>query len=134
MARQFPVSIGAAPKAGQIFWCELHPEDVVHLPEFWKKRPVVVVSRHNRLRGKIIVLPISTSATNAENPQAMAVSEGLAAKLDVARAWIVCDHPMTVATSRLSYMAAKPVKMNAGELRETLARCHSAIATPNTGD
>lgn len=87
--------IKAAPKIRQLYWCDL-PEDA-HLPEFWKRRPVLVVSYRTTLHGAVTVLPCSTQA-QPENKWALR----LPVSIDGAESWVICDKPMTVAVSRLS--------------------------------
>ena len=126
MARRFPLKIQTAPKTGNIYWCDFGAEGEVHLPEFWKKRPALIVSRKNYLRGKVIVLPITTSEENAGNKYAYFLD--LQASPLGRSVWIVCDHPMTVATSRLEYISSKPLRLRGAALTSVLALCHQSIA------
>lgn len=48
----------AAPKIRNLYWCDF-PEDA-QLPEFWKRRPVIIVSRKRTLHGTVTVIPCST--------------------------------------------------------------------------
>lgn len=128
MATRYPVRIRAAPKVGSLYWCELHPVSTIHLPEFWKKRPVVVISRKNKLHGKIVVLPITTDEDNELYENSIELSARSRDKINGKRAWVVCDHPMTVATSRLDYVHRNPPKIDGDELDVILARFHSLIA------
>ena len=57
--RRVPPRISAAPKIRAIYWCDF-PEDA-HMPEFWKTRPVVVVSYRNALHGAVTILPMTTA-------------------------------------------------------------------------
>ena len=128
MARRFPVKIQAAPKVGSLYWCGLHPEDYIHIPEFWKKRPVVVISRKNTLHGKVIVLPITTDEDNALYEHSIEISQNVTEKINGKRCWVVCDHPMTVATSRLDFIHKSPPRIAREELAVILEKCHSMIA------
>lgn len=103
------------------------PEEVIHLPEIWKTRPVVIISRKNNLRGKVIVLPLSTAQENEGNFFSMPVSAPLAALLGDTRSWVLCDHPLTVATSRLEYLQRTPVRMEAEEVDRMIAIFRQAI-------
>jgi uncharacterized protein YifN (PemK superfamily) len=85
----------AAPKPTQIYWCE-YPEDAIE-PEFWKKRPVVIISRNNLLRGPVTVLPMTTGDQTGSKWAVQLVSP-----LDNELSWIVCNHPATFSTARLS--------------------------------
>jgi mRNA interferase MazF len=87
--------IVSAPKVRQVYWCDF-PNDA-HLPEFWKCRPVVIISRKATLHGKITILPFSTKP-QPNNPFA----HSLNSPIDGQPTWIICDHMTTLATSRLS--------------------------------
>lgn len=88
-----PRLIGA-PKIRQLFWCDF-PADA-QLPEFWKRRPVVILSGRNTLHGATTVIPCSTQ-TQLENKWAFP----LRTTIDGRAAWAICDKPTTVAVSRL---------------------------------
>jgi mRNA interferase MazF len=128
VAKRYPVKIQAAPKVGALYWCSLPPEETVHLPEFWKKRPVVIISRKNTLRGKVVVLPITTDDDNEAYENSIGLSQETCGKINGRSCWVVCDHPMTVATSRLDYVHRKPPRVEAGELAVILVKCHSLLA------
>jgi mRNA interferase MazF len=53
-----PNRIIAAPSIRQMYWCDF-PTDA-HLPEMWKRRPIIVISFKNDLLGPCTVLPTST--------------------------------------------------------------------------
>ncbi len=128
MAVRYPVKIKAAPKVGSIYWCSLHPENIIHLPEFWKKRPVIIISRKNMLYGKVIVLPVTTDDDNERYENSIELSKATSAKINGKRCWVVCDHPMTVATSRLDFVSKNPPRIDPDELAPILNKCHSLIA------
>ena len=48
----------ARPSIRQLYWCDF-PQDA-QLPEFWKRRPVVIVSYKNTLSGAVTVVPCSS--------------------------------------------------------------------------
>jgi mRNA interferase MazF len=89
-----PRLIGA-PKIRQLFWCDF-PLDA-QLPEFWKRRPVVVLSGRNTLNGTVTVIPCS-SKPQMGNQWAFP----LKTSIDGREAWAICDKLTTVAVSRLS--------------------------------
>jgi mRNA interferase MazF len=84
------------PAIRELYWCDL-PKDA-QLPEFWKRRPVIVVSFKNTLRGAVTVIPCS-SQDQAGNPWAYALKTTLDGKHP---SWAICDKPTTVAVSRLT--------------------------------
>ncbi|KQY48355.1 MULTISPECIES: type II toxin-antitoxin system PemK/MazF family toxin [Rhizobium/Agrobacterium group] len=128
MATKYGIRIKAAPKVGNIYWCDLHPENVIHIPEFWKKRPVVVVSKNATLHGKVTVLPMTTDDDNAKNANAIEISAEMQGRIDGKRTWVVCDHLMTVATSRLDNVSNTPPRLKGDELTVILQKAHAIIA------
>jgi mRNA interferase MazF len=128
MAKRYPVKIKAAPKVGSLYWCTLHAEAQIHIPEFWKKRPVVVISRKNALHGKVTVLPITTDEDNEIYENSIELSKVTRDKINGKRCSVVCDHPMTVATSRLDFVQKRPPRIEPAELAPILEKCHSLLA------
>ena len=55
-----PVRLRFTPRKGEVYWCDYPPPECLHLPEFWKRRPVVIVSRHSALRGVATVVPMTS--------------------------------------------------------------------------
>ncbi|HWT11205.1 MAG TPA: type II toxin-antitoxin system PemK/MazF family toxin [Allosphingosinicella sp.] len=84
----------AAPRIRQLYWCDF-PQDA-QLPEFWKRRPVVILSFKNTLHGAVTVVPCSTQAQPG-NKWAFP----LQTTVDGRAAWAICDKLTTVAVSRL---------------------------------
>lgn len=84
----------AAPKIRQLLWCDF-PQDA-QLPEFWKRRPVIVLSYRNTLHGAVTVIPCSTQAQPGN-----AWAFPLRTTIDGRAAWAICDKPSTIAVSRL---------------------------------
>lgn len=66
------------------------------MPEFWKRRPVIILSYRNTLHGAVTVIPCSTQA-QAGNKWAFP----LQTTIDGRAAWAICDKVDTVAVSRL---------------------------------
>jgi mRNA interferase MazF len=83
----------AAPKIRQLYWCDF-PADA-HLPEFWKRRPIVIISFKNTLHGAVTVIPCSTE------PHAGPFRFPLRTTIDGRPAWAACDMLTNVAVSRL---------------------------------
>ena len=83
-----------APKVRQIYWCDF-PQDA-QLPEFWKRRPVIVLSYRNTLHGAVTVIPCSTQAQGGNR-----WAFPLQTTIDGRAASAICDKPTTVAVSRL---------------------------------
>lgn len=85
----------AVPAIRQFYWCDF-PKDA-HLPEFWKRRPVLILSYKNVLHGTVTVIPCS-SQDQAGNPWA----HKLAHSIDGSPSWAICDKLTSVAVSRLT--------------------------------
>lgn len=83
------------PRIRELYWCDL-PEDA-HLPELWKRRPVVIVSWKHRYYGAVTVIPCS-SLEQDTNEWSVKMEKGINGD----PSWAICDKPMTVAVSRLS--------------------------------
>lgn len=86
--------VTSAPSIRQLYWCDF-PQDA-QLPEFWKRRPVVILSFKNTLHGAVTVVPCSTQAQPG-NKWAFP----LQTTIDGRAAFAICDKPTTVAVSRL---------------------------------
>lgn len=84
----------SAPRIRQLYWCDF-PRDA-QLPEFWKRRPVVILSKNATLYGAVTVVPCSTQ-TQTDTKLAFP----LRTTIDGRAAWAICDKPTTVAVSRL---------------------------------
>ena len=91
-------TLASPPKIRAVYWCRFWKDTI--RPEFHKTRPVVVVSRNNRLDGPIVVVPLTT-LPQRNNRWAVKLSENLAARRPDVPQWAVCDHLYTVACSRL---------------------------------
>lgn len=84
----------SAPRIRQVYWCDL-PVDA-QLPEFWKRRPVLIVSKTATLNGAVLVLPFTTKS-QPDNPMAFPMASPITGK----KSWVICDYLTTVAVSRL---------------------------------
>ncbi len=72
--RRYKPVIRAAPRVGDVYWCAFNDRRDIALPEMWKTRPCVIVSRRNTLHGKVTVLPFSTARSNETDPMAIETS------------------------------------------------------------
>jgi mRNA interferase MazF len=92
---KIPPRLKAAPKIRGLYWCDF-PSDA-QLPEFWKTRPIVVISYKNTLHGTVTIIPISTVPQD-DNLWAFKMTTSFEGR----DAWAICDKPTTVAVSRLA--------------------------------
>ena len=95
-------AIKSAPKIRQIYWCRF-PDDA-ESPEFWKTRPVVILSKTSKLRGSVIVLPC-TSKSQPDNKNAVPIESPFSEE----KIWVICNYITTVAVSRLSQKKREPI-------------------------
>lgn len=119
--------IRAAPKPRQIYWCDL-PTDA-RLPEFWKRRPVLILSANARLYGAVTVVPLSSKA-QPDNPNAHAFQSVIDGETI---SWAICDHILTISVSRLSPPARVIPRIDNADFQSVLRLAHKAIPTPSTG-
>jgi Uncharacterized protein conserved in bacteria len=110
-----PLRIAAAPKIRQIYWCDFWED--IHLPEMWKRRPVVVISYKNRLRGPCLVVPTSTIPQD-NNPWAYRLSVRVD---DLHDSWAICNQPSTVSPSRFCAVKGKPPLLPRADFNAVLA-------------
>jgi mRNA interferase MazF len=109
--------IKSAPDIRNVYWCELWTD--ARKPEFWKRRPVIVVSYKNTLPGPCLVVPL-TSKQQPGNPWAYKlpynyVSPGL-------DSWAICNHLMTVSVARLSAVKGTVPRLNEAEFHPILVK------------
>lgn len=79
-----PPRLRAVPAIRDLFWCHF-PEDA-HLPEFWKCRPVIVISFRNSLSGAVTVIPCPSQA-QPDNKWAFP----LTTTIDGAQSWSISN-------------------------------------------
>jgi mRNA interferase MazF len=103
-----------APKPREIYWC-IYPDDAV-LPEFWKKRPVVVISRGSTLRSAVTVLPLTT---HDQGTNKFAVNLGK--QLGKKDSWVVCNHPSTLSLARFNQTGRATKRMSEEHFDQALA-------------
>lgn len=114
-----------APKIRQLFWCDF-PQDA-QLPEFWKRRPVIVISYRNTLHGAVTVIPCSTQAQPGNR---WAVP--LQTTIDGRAAFAICDKMTTVAVSRLVPDKGGIVRMTEAEFDGILRVALAWLPVPST--
>ncbi|WP_460448105.1 type II toxin-antitoxin system PemK/MazF family toxin [Alsobacter sp. SYSU BS001988] len=118
-----PPRLRAVPAIRQLLWCDF-PRDA-QLPEFWKTRPVIVLSFRNNLSGAVTVVPCSSSPQD-QNEWACRLST----TIDGGPSWAICDKLTTVAVSRLSAPAAGKRRLPPEEFNVILALVLKWLPTP----
>lgn len=120
---KIPPRLKSAPKIRQLYWCDF-PKDA-QLPEFWKRRPVIVLSHRNTLYGSVTVVPCSTLS---QTGNVWAVP--LQTTLDSGMHWAICDKLTTVAVSRLSAHRGSVVRLTEEEFSHVLERVLAWLPQP----
>ena len=114
---QRPIRIKSAPKPGQVFWCDYPDPEHTEKPEFYKRRPVVVLSRNARLYGVVTVVPLSGKPqTDTRN------TLQICSPIGGMSAWVVCNHVNTVSTRRLDAPAGGIPQMPDADFKEILKK------------
>jgi mRNA interferase MazF len=115
--------IKSAPKVRQIYWCDFWDKAIS--PEFWKRRPVVIFSYRNSLRGHVLVLPITTVKHDGQawaHPLRFQWNEP---RLD---RWVICNHIYTASTARLLPIQQGAIpRMAEDEFNEIIARVYAEL-------
>lgn len=123
------LTIKAPPKVRNMYWCDLWTDAVK--PEFWKRRPVIVISYENGMTAPCLVVPVTTQAPR-ENPWAYQLPVNYVQPgLDC---WAICNHLLTVSPVRLTTVGGKVPRLTDVEfepiLRLVYARLPALSATP----
>jgi mRNA interferase MazF len=127
-APEVPNRINFAPRLGNVYWCEF-PTDA-RKPEFWKTRPVIVVSYANTLLGPVLVVPLTTK-TQPGNKWAYALPKNPVPRENRA-SWAVCNHLYTVSCSRLSPIHGKVVRLDEAERKPIIDLVRRWVASSET--
>lgn len=118
--------VTSTPRIRQMYWCDF-PEDA-HLPEFWKRRPVIVMSYRNTLSGAVTVIPCS-SLSQAGNPWAIELTISMTPGVT---SWAICDKPYTVAVSRLFPERTGIPRLSEADFNAVLSKLLEWLPTPKT--
>jgi mRNA interferase MazF len=92
---RIPPRLVAAPKIRGLYYCDFWKD--AQLPEFWKTRPVVVISPRNTLFSFCTVIPTSTDPQEGSK-----WAHPFSVQFDGVNSWAICNYPTSVAASRLS--------------------------------
>lgn len=117
----------SAPQARQVYFCDF-PVDA-QLPEFWKRRPVVILSKKATLYSVVTVVPLSTKA-QPDNPLAHSFPSVLRGE-DLS--WAICSHLTTVAVSRLVPPSRKIPKVSPEDFTTILRLALSTLPKLQAG-
>jgi len=119
--------IKAAPKIRQLYWCDF-PKDA-QLPEFWKCRSCLILSKNATLHGAVTILPC-TSQPQPGNKWAYKQTTTIDGRAD---SWVICNYPTTLAVSRLSIDRSGTKFVPEKEFNLILALLHHYLPQPRLG-
>ena len=106
-------SLRSAPKIKQLYWCKF-PIDG-QSPEFWKTRPVIILSSRQHLYSTVTVIPCS-SQPQGGNKWAFP----LQTTIDGSNSWAICDKITNIAVSRLTPHRGQINRIPDNEFQEIL--------------
>jgi mRNA interferase MazF len=121
------VVLRSAPKIRACYWCDFWYDAL--RPEFYKKRPVVVISYDNRLDGPIMVVPLTRKAQSG-NKWAYKLSENPNPRKQGVDSWAVCNHIYTVSCARLEQMQGTAPRMKQSDFDEVVKLLLKALPVP----
>jgi mRNA interferase MazF len=121
------VVLASAPKIRAVYWCRFWRDAL--RPEFYKNRPVVVVSRDNRLDGPALVVPLTTKPQGT-NKWAYKLTENPNPGKPGIDSWAVCNHIYAVSCARLSQMGGGVPRMNPHDFDEVVRLMLRALPDP----
>jgi mRNA interferase MazF len=113
---------------GNVYWFEFARD--ARKPEFWKTRPVIVVSYANDLLGPVLVIPLTTKAQPG-NKWAFALPRNPVPG-EQRLSWAICNHLYTISCSRLSPIHGKVGRLSEGERQPILELARHWLAAPST--
>ena len=125
------VVLASAPKIRAVYWCRFWRDAL--RPEFYKNRPVVIVSRDNRLDGPALVVPLTTKPQGA-NKWAYKLAENPNPKKPLVESWAVCNHIYTVSCARLEQMDGGVPRMRQDDFDEVVRLLLRALPNPPAGE
>jgi len=114
----------SAPKIRQIYWCDLQKDFI--LPEFHKKRPVLIVSKKIKLYDKVTILPFSTK-DQIENKNAINLGNVLQNNQD---SWVICDYILTISVGRLQPFNKKILRLPEDKFDQVIELMLSILPKP----
>lgn len=117
-------SLRKPPKIRQVYWCDF-PQDA-QIPEFWKRRPVLILSRSTKLYGSTTVLPLTTKPQTGNSMVYEMVSP-----IGGQKAWVICNYLTTVAVSRLHLPSNPPPRVNKEDFRNILTIVMNILPSPD---
>ncbi len=118
-----PPKIRQAPRIRQIYWCDF-PMDA-QLPEFWKRRPVLILSRRAKLHGNVTVLPLTTKS-QPDNRMAYPIDIP-----NMQLSWVICDYLATVAVSRLHLTGRVALRVGQDDFNKIVALVLKGLPRPD---
>jgi len=120
-------SLKSAPRIRQILSCRFangaaaFPNGAI-LPEFYKTRPVLILSKKARLDGYALILPLTS-----KNPCGAKNAYQIRAPITQKQSWVICDYITSVSVARLSAERRIIPYLPEEEFAQVLALMHSFL-------
>jgi mRNA interferase MazF len=111
------IALTSAPRIRAVYWCRFWRDAL--RPEFYKNRPVVVVSRDNRLDGPALVVPLTTKP-QGNNKWAYKLTENPNLGKPSIDSWAVCNYIYAVSCARLAQMDGGVPRMKPHDFNEVV--------------
>jgi len=124
------IVLASAPKIRAVYWCRFWRDAL--RPEFYKNRPVVIVSRDNRLDGPALVVPLTTKPQGA-NKWAYKLTENPNPRKPTIDSWAICNHIYAVSCARLAQMDGGVPRMQPRDFDEVVRLMLRALPDPPPG-
>ncbi len=123
--------IKSSPKVRQVYWCDYPNPEYTESPEFYKRRPVVVLSRKATLYGVVTVVPLS-GKPQTDTRNSLRIRSPIKGKI----AWAVCNHIHTVSTRRLDVPANGICSVHDDDFRKILQKVYNnlPVLPPQEGE
>jgi mRNA interferase MazF len=117
----------SGPKIRAVYWCRFWRDALS--PEFYKTRPVVIVSRDNRLDGPALVVPLTTKP-QGNNRWAYKLTENPNPRKPSIDSWAVCNHIYAVSCARLTQMDGHVRRMKPADFDQVVRLMLQALPDP----
>ena len=104
------LKITMSPRLRELYICDFPPAEWAHQGEFYRtrektRRPVVIISKNNRLGDVVTVLAMTTKRQTSEKHFVKIESPFHDHKTSM----VICNKPITIATTRLEQPTKRPI-------------------------
>jgi len=121
--------ITMSPRLREVYICDFPPAECAHQGEFYRtrektRRPVVIISKNNRLDDVVTVLAMTTKRQTSEKHFVKIESPFHDHKASM----VICNKPMTIATTRLEQPTKRPLpRVSEEDFTRIMMKVHNNI-------